>query len=58
MFSKNMFLHVLEEQRRTYGAMVVERKQEERERDEEPEKQLDFFLTKISLVLVGVSDWY
>jgi len=39
-----MFLHVLEEQRRTYGAMVVERKQEERERDEEPKKQFNFFV--------------
>jgi len=38
--------------------MVVERKQEERERDEEPEKQFKFFCVKISLVPVGVLDQY
>ena len=27
-------------------------------KDEEPEKQFDFFLTKISLVPVGVGDRY
>jgi len=37
---------------------MVERKKEERERDEEPEKQPDFVWTKISLVPVGVSDRY